>query len=310
MRRSEHSVAPLYLDKYYVYALFKPDSYHPFYVGKGKGERINQHFRKSSLNKNTPKTGIIKKYGNSIKREILCYFDNELSAYEFEEYLIASYGLVSEGGSLVNYAKTRFEYSNKFVEDISSRGYLHREDKYSKDVVFKAYDLYFRQNKELYEIERTTGIPLNYLYYVLSGKKHKHLFQDYSALHSDIDLTYGRTVRKKRPEYQKVSDEDLMNAFDSACNGILVKSLAEKLNVNSSWLSSVFVGTDRPYLDLDYSKYRNVRKGRGNSKEENMRLVKTLIDKGLSTQEIITATGFGRTTVFRYIKEIKLENAA
>lgn len=44
---------------YYVYGLFKPCGT-PFYIGKGSGTRINDHFKPSNLKVNNPKTGIIK----------------------------------------------------------------------------------------------------------------------------------------------------------------------------------------------------------------------------------------------------------
>ena len=52
----------MHRNKFYVYALFKPSEDNPFYVGKGIGERVNDHFKPSNLKKNTPKTGIIKKH--------------------------------------------------------------------------------------------------------------------------------------------------------------------------------------------------------------------------------------------------------
>jgi hypothetical protein len=297
-------------DKFYVYALFKPTSYSPFYIGKGRGQRINAHFHPANLSKNTPKTAIIKKYGNSIKREILCYFDDESKAYDFEEYLISYYGLESEGGCLVNYAKTRFQYSDKFVEDVCSKARLNREYKYSKEVVFSVYDKYFKDKLEIYEVATSTGISENYIYYLLSGKKHKYLFEEYVNSNPLVDTEYlGRPSRviRKRPDAQKIKDEVLVEAFHKVCDtGCTVQSIADEIGVNAGWLSSVFVGKDRAYLTLDYEKYRNIRKGRANSKVSNLNTVKSLLEEGKTVMEIKEITGFGRTTVFRYVREIKL----
>lgn len=40
---------PQFKDKYYIYALCKPCGT-PFYIGKGKGSRINDHFQPKKLN--------------------------------------------------------------------------------------------------------------------------------------------------------------------------------------------------------------------------------------------------------------------
>ena len=77
-----YNVKPVFKDKYYVYALCKPNG-DVFYIGKGKGKRINHHFQEYHLKRsNSRKNHTIRKYGNSIKREILCYFDSEDKAYE------------------------------------------------------------------------------------------------------------------------------------------------------------------------------------------------------------------------------------
>ena len=177
-RKSKRYVYPS-CDKYYVYALFKPESPVPFYVGKGKNGRINNHFLPCNLKVNTPKNNVIKKYGDSIKRDILCYFDNEEKAYEFEEYLISLYGLMGEGGCLTNYAKNRKQYSKLFVENVVKKSHSTRKRMCSKQTIFKILDLYFNKFYTNKQISEETGVSPEYIGAIKNGHKYKKDYFDY-----------------------------------------------------------------------------------------------------------------------------------
>lgn len=45
---------------FYVYALFRPDTGQPFYIGKGRGDRCHDHTRKPARQKNSHKAAIIR----------------------------------------------------------------------------------------------------------------------------------------------------------------------------------------------------------------------------------------------------------
>ena len=141
---------PVEKGRFYVYALCKPCGT-PFYIGKGIDDRINVHFWPSKLKKNTPKTGIIKKYGEKCQRHVLCYFDNEDDAYHYEEWLISHYGVSWDGGILANFAKNKYDYP---VKEQSGRegNNLGILSTYTDEQIILAYKMRFTEGKSSKEI--------------------------------------------------------------------------------------------------------------------------------------------------------------
>lgn len=94
---------------YYVYELIDPRVNLPFYVGKGKGNRVYFHLSEKSRAKSENKRKYnkiqkIRKDGYEPEIKIVEYFENENDAYEYEEKLIKKYGRVkyNENGILTN----------------------------------------------------------------------------------------------------------------------------------------------------------------------------------------------------------------
>lgn len=92
---------------YYVYELIDPRDLVPFYVGKGKGNRIDCHEKEAldgRISRKCNKIREIKTSGLEILKRKVAMFCEEQAAYDYEEELINNYGLenltnVLPGGS-------------------------------------------------------------------------------------------------------------------------------------------------------------------------------------------------------------------
>jgi len=93
------------LGRFYVYIYTDPITNTPFYVGKGSGNRFEDHLVGSrSHNKHLKnKIAKLKTHGESPIVDIVFRTDDEDLAYEVEEVLITSYGRSVDGGSLCNF---------------------------------------------------------------------------------------------------------------------------------------------------------------------------------------------------------------
>jgi len=94
---------------YYVYELIDPRVNLPFYVGKGKGNRVYFHLSEQSRAKSDnfkkfDKIKKIRKEGYEPEVKIVKYFEKENDAYDYEEELIKKYGKrdIDKGGILTN----------------------------------------------------------------------------------------------------------------------------------------------------------------------------------------------------------------
>ena len=81
--------------KYYVYELIDPRDGKPFYVGKGCGNRIDQHEKEADRGVSSKKCNKIRKIrgaGLNIVKQQIAYFAEEQDAFDFEAERIALYG--------------------------------------------------------------------------------------------------------------------------------------------------------------------------------------------------------------------------
>jgi len=105
---------------YYVYELIDPRVNLPFYVGKGKNDRVYFHLSEQSRAKsdNARKFNKIQKIrenGHEPEIKIVKYFEDENDAYDLEDELIKKYGRIryDKGGILTNICESSRPPTNK-----------------------------------------------------------------------------------------------------------------------------------------------------------------------------------------------------
>lgn len=301
---------PYLKDRYYVYALFKAGDIDPFYVGKGINNRINQHFMESSLKRETNrKSQTIRKHFKTIKREILCYFDTEDSAFDFEECLISYYKLVADGGCLFNVAKSRHDIPETSRRSISEKKRA-RQIVYSEEDVLTLYKNYFEGRKSLRECVQGTAIPRRYSSAITRGERFKGLYAKY--VQSGIVKNYRQSednILRKDPENQKISDSTILEIFDLVCSGkFTLEELCKAEGCSPLWMGKVFSGVYRKYLNLDYEAYRNLPKGKHVAKERAYSVFREHYpNHTTNVDDLVNLIGRSKTVVYRFIKRYQKE---
>ena len=95
------------MNEYYVYGLIDPRTEKPFYIGKGKGKRISQHFNeKENIHSNTGKLNLIKEIQESnhtVGQKVFAENLSEEAALLLEKILIFRLGReIFDEGVLTN----------------------------------------------------------------------------------------------------------------------------------------------------------------------------------------------------------------
>jgi len=155
-------------NKYYVYELIDPINNEPFYVGKGKNDRLNDHFKKYYADNKETKNRI--KYileNNKIPISKILHKDlNEYCALELEKYYIDEY---KQKYTLTNYSgiKQKYPIHSKFIinkinvpisigwlnEDLNKE-MLCKAYNTTIDKIYEAIEIYKIKNKEKLDIDK------------------------------------------------------------------------------------------------------------------------------------------------------------
>lgn len=141
-------------ERFYVYLYTDPRNGNPMYVGKGQGKRYKEHLYKSHNRFLRNKIKAIRKLGLEPKVEIILRTNNEDIAYDVEEHLIKSYGLLVEDGLLCNFSKGgRGNRSKDYSED-----FYNSLGKYTDEHIASLHNI---SRSMVSLIRRDLGIPVS-----------------------------------------------------------------------------------------------------------------------------------------------------
>jgi len=301
--RSPYRVDPNFDGKYYVYMLLRPNN-SVFYIGKGLGLRINNHFTPQRINNGSIKSNIIKKYGvGNIKRQIISYHDSEEEAYNLEEYLISYYGVMAEGGVLSNVSKTRYDYPDK-VKGYIAKNLPSLPTKYTEQQILEVYHLYYKEGKTTRYISEKLSMCASYLTYILRGAKCKGLFER-EGIHALREAKLLRDEGKSRsiPSIQKYPDHKVMEVLKLYYeDNIHMESIVEISGISETYIRSILAGNKRNSL-LDIYHTDNPQAKRYMVKASLKEEVKIRLSSGESFSSLLSDGKYPKTCLYRWAKE-------
>jgi hypothetical protein len=266
------------LDNYYVYCFLDPTKpgkycydgldfcllYEPFYIGKGKGNRINRHFHKDSLRKESnilKKNKILKILGKGEDVIRVKIKDNleEIAALNLEETIIRSIGRrdIKEG------CLSNLSYGGE-------KGKNQNQENRKKIII--QYDIEGNQIKKFSSLkEASDELNISKGCISLCCNRKKHTYKNYIwRFEDDKDLEYNIGLSKNYKKIIRSFKDGSYIIYDS------IKEAAKDIGLNSSNLINYLKGDvanknlDIRYYDLEYdSQYkciRDIKKVNGNSK--------------------------------------------
>jgi len=147
--------------QYYVYVYSDPDTKQPFYIGKGKGNRVFDHLTAEGDREKVKRIQELHENGKEPLIEILVHGVDEQTAYRVEAAAIDLIGIENLTNAQRGYHSERFGRKEaSALEALYNQRELKLEDIYENILVIKINRAYRNDmtDFELYEVTRGTWV--------------------------------------------------------------------------------------------------------------------------------------------------------
>lgn len=143
--------------KFYVYLLSDPDTGEVFYVGKGKGNRVFQHFKEKESNAKTRRISEILKSGKEPKIEILIHgIEDEMTVKKIEASVIDLLDKANLTNRIAGYESA--DFGRMDLNQVKAKYGSRKADIREKIVLIKLSETFRYNMSEVELYDHTRGI--------------------------------------------------------------------------------------------------------------------------------------------------------
>lgn len=209
--------------------------YEPFYVGKGKGNRLkDKNKSRSTIFKNKIK----KLYKLELNPIILKLKDNlnEKESFKLEKELIYEIGRKDlNKGPLINFTDGGFGGSGLIISDKLKKD---RSEKYRKNFLEVKNEFINRNCILLSNKNHYINCHSKLQYICPNGHETYTTWSDFKQGHNCY-ICYYKNIRKGKSNNHKLREKDVINIWEFINKGKLLKFIAEIYNVSSATISDI-----------------------------------------------------------------------
>ena len=212
---------------YYVYIYSDPDTREPFYVGKGKGNRVFNHMIQDGENDKINKIKEIRARGKEPIIEILVHGVDENTAFKVEAAAIDLIGVdkltnaqrghhvATYGRIEVNTLNARYASEELFNQDITDNVMMIRVNKYYRNTMlpFELYDI----TRCCWKVNKEKADKVKYVFSVYEGMVLEvYAVTQWLPAHSTLQYSAGEVLSQDVNRYEfvgRIAEPEVQNKY-------------------------------------------------------------------------------------------------